>query len=79
MAVTVRYFAGAAEAAGCEEERVEAATLGELRAVLLERHGPALGRVLPRCAVLVGGERGGDDRPVPEGAVVDVLPPFAGG
>ena len=33
----VRYFAAAAEAAGCASESVEAATLGGLRAALVRR------------------------------------------
>lgn len=77
--VTVRYFAAAAEAAGREAETFRAATVGELRAMMLERHGDDLGRVLPRCAVLVAGVRGEDATGLGEGVVVDVLPPFAGG
>ena len=33
--ILVRYFAAAAEAAGCEEEHVEATTLGEAKDALL--------------------------------------------
>ena len=76
---TVRYFAAAAEAAGREQETVEPASVGELRAALTARHGERLGRVLQRCSVLVNGLRSEDDTPVPAGDVVDVLPPFAGG
>ncbi|WP_152192581.1 MoaD/ThiS family protein [Georgenia satyanarayanai] len=76
---TVRYFAAAAEAAGREQEPVEPATVGELRAVLSERHGERLARVLERCSVLVNGVRSDNDAPVTAGDVVDVLPPFAGG
>ncbi|WP_432491164.1 MoaD/ThiS family protein [Kineococcus gypseus] len=78
----VRYFAGAAEAAGVEEERVAlptGATLADLLAALGAARGPALARVLAACTFLldgVGAERGD---PLPAGAVVDVLPPFAGG
>jgi molybdopterin converting factor small subunit len=81
-AVTVRYFAGAAEAAGCEEEALRvspAATVADVRAAMLAAHGPGLARVIPRCAVLVAGVRAADTDPVPADAVVDVLPPFAGG
>lgn len=77
--IRVRYFAGAADAAGTEEEtlpRVE--TAGELRALLRERHGEAMGRVLATGSLLIDGVVSRDDeRPV--GARVDVLPPFAGG
>lgn len=76
----IRYFAGAAEAAGCEEETFAgAAPLGELRARLAERHGAGFARVLARCSVLVDGTRLGDEDAVAEDATVDVLPPFAGG
>ena len=40
---------------------------------------PALVPVLPVCSVLVGGRAGAAADPVPPGAVVEVLPPFAGG
>ena len=77
--ITVRYFAGAAEAAGVESEQVAAATRAELRAALLARHDRLAG-VLERCALLAAGVRLDDDAaPVPAGATVDVLPPFAGG
>ena len=75
---TVRYFAAAAEAAGCESEELAASTLGELRAAMLARHGPELAHDLGRCAVLMSGVRGEDDTPVGGDDVVDVLPPFAG-
>lgn len=76
----VRYFAGAAEAAGRDEQQIdEELTLGTLRTQLSEQHGVEFARVLGRCAVLVDGERLDDDALVPPGATVDVLPPFAGG
>jgi molybdopterin converting factor small subunit len=77
--VLVRYWAGARAAAGVDEERLTGvATVGELLARLAAAH-PALEPVLPVCSVLVGGRAGtGEDR-VPPGAVIEVLPPFAGG
>lgn len=78
MTVTVRFFAGAAEAAGHEEETLAAATVGELRALLSARDAE-LARVLGLCSVLVGGERAEGDRALAPGDTVDVLPPFAGG
>ena len=78
--VTVRYFAGAAEAAGCHQEVLRAADAGTLRAAMVAAHGPDLARVLGRCSLLCDGVRlAGDDAPVPAGSTVDVLPPFAGG
>ncbi|WNB86934.1 MoaD/ThiS family protein [Cellulomonas sp. ATA003] len=83
MSVTVRYFAGAAEAAGVATETLDddaARTAGDLRAAVVAAHGPELGRVLGRCSLLAAGRRLADDAaPVPPGSTVDVLPPFAGG
>ncbi|HEV7897000.1 MAG TPA: MoaD/ThiS family protein [Planosporangium sp.] len=78
--VTVRYFAGARAAAGAAEEKVEAATLDELIRALSARHGPGLEKVLGVASFLVD-EVVCHDRQaaLPEGAGVDVLPPFAGG
>lgn len=76
----VRYFAAAAEAAGTETESLAATTAGELRQAMVQRHGPGLERVLARCALLVDGVRAdAEDTPVDDDALVDVLPPFAGG
>lgn len=77
--VIVRYFAAAADAAGMEEESLPAvATVGALRAVLVERYGDAMARVLASGSFLVDGVVSRDDsRSV--GTRVDVLPPFAGG
>jgi sulfur-carrier protein len=79
--ITVRYFAGARAAAGVPEEKVPAGgTLSDLRKRLADRHDPRLGAVLAAASFLVDGVACRDqDREVPAGAVVDVLPPFAGG
>ncbi|WP_460772385.1 MoaD/ThiS family protein [Microbacterium sp. GXF7504] len=74
----VRYFAAAEEFAGRAEERRPERTLGELRVALGAEH-PALGGILPRCAVLVAGARVDDDTELADDTLVDVLPPFAGG
>ncbi|HYN66214.1 MAG TPA: MoaD/ThiS family protein [Ornithinibacter sp.] len=77
--VLVRYWAGARAAAGLDEERLtDVATVADLVA-RLSADRPALAAVLPVCSVLVGGRAGAGDDPVPPGAVVEVLPPFAGG
>jgi molybdopterin synthase sulfur carrier subunit len=78
--VTVRYWAGARAAAGREEQAVEARTLGELLGAI-RGNGP-LDRVLAASSLLVDGtavRRDDTAHPLPAGAVVDVLPPFAGG
>ncbi|HLU32560.1 MAG TPA: MoaD/ThiS family protein [Natronosporangium sp.] len=80
--VTVRYFAGARAAAGVREEQLPAAGWDrhKLRAALVDRHGPRLGKILGAATLLVNGVAWRDpDQPLADGAVVDVLPPFAGG
>ncbi|GAA1995655.1 MoaD/ThiS family protein [Microbacterium pumilum] len=74
----VRYFAAAQEATGVDQERRGEPTLGALRRAVAVEH-PAIGGILPRCAVLVGGARVDDDAPLGSDDLVDVLPPFAGG
>ena len=78
--VTVRYFAGARAASGVDTETRTAATLDELVGQLVAAHGEKLGRVLTACSFLVDGTSTRDRALVlAPGAVVDVLPPFAGG
>lgn len=78
---TVRYWAAAKEAAGIAEEPFDASTLGDLVAKITKNH--QLERVLQRSSFLVNGAPAGVRDPysvdLPEGAVVEVLPPFAGG
>ncbi|GAA5160426.1 MoaD/ThiS family protein [Ornithinimicrobium tianjinense] len=77
---TVRYFAAAAEAAGTESERVNADDLGSLKERLVELHGAELARVLGLSSVLHEGQYVSDPATaLAHDAVVDVLPPFAGG
>jgi len=77
--VLVRYWAGARAAAGVDEERVAGvATVGDLVTRLAAAH-PALEEVLPVCSVLVGGRASAGEDPVPPEAVIEILPPFAGG
>jgi molybdopterin synthase sulfur carrier subunit len=78
----VRYFAGARAAAGATEETLPATpySLSELVEELAARHGPALAKVLAAASFLVDGVTCRDrEAPLPPGATVDVLPPFAGG
>ena len=82
MLVSVRYFAGAAAAAGTEEEKVRlaaGATVAGLVGQLVEQH-PRLSPVFEVASLLLD-EVAVRDRGVvvPDGATVDVLPPFAGG
>lgn len=76
---TVRYWAGARAAAGVDAEEVGApTTVGDLVGALTVTR-PGLAEVLPVCSVLVDGLAASGPDPVPAGAVVEVLPPFAGG
>ena len=78
--ILVRLFAAAEAAAGTDTEEVEAATLGELKDILVARHGEGLEAVLGRCSMLVDGRAGRpDDHDLTGARGVDVLPPFAGG
>ena len=79
--VTVRYFAAAAEAAGCEEEQLilpQEATLGDLKSILVTRYGDLMGRVVESGSFLIDGVVRRDETH-PVGERVDILPPFAGG
>ena len=75
--VTIRYWAGAARAAERDEEQFEAETVGELRGALGSR--PALAKIAIVASFLVDGQAAGEATRLTPGAVVDVLPPFAGG
>ncbi|HEX5540896.1 MAG TPA: MoaD/ThiS family protein [Micromonospora sp.] len=79
--IVVRYFAGARAAAGVSEEELAAVnSLDELVRKLAVRHGERLSAVLQVASFLVNGVTWHDRRaPLPAGATVDVLPPFAGG
>ena len=77
--VTVRYWAGARAAAGVAEERLAGvSTVDDLDAHLSTAR-PGLLAVLPVCSVLVGGRASSGGDQIAPGAVVEVLPPFAGG
>ena len=79
----MRYFAAARAAAGVETEDVDVppgATVDILLKTVRAQHGDELGRVLDRCSFLLDEVAVRDrDAPLHDGALVDVLPPFAGG
>jgi sulfur-carrier protein len=83
--VTMQYWAAAREAAGVDAERVEADTLAAALDAVVARHGAdgTLPSVLARCSFLVDGtavtRHMAADLVLPEAAVVEVLPQFAGG
>ena len=86
--VTLRYWAAAKDAAGCAEEKVEARSLADALAAAAGAGAgtgdPArLRAVIARSSFLVNGDPVGKRPPdsvsLPDDAVVEVLPPFAGG
>jgi len=83
--VTIRYWAAAKDAAGVPEETVEAVTLDDaLNAAVAGRKPDArLAAVIARSSFLVNadpvGKAAKESIMLDEGAVIEVLPPFAGG
>jgi molybdopterin synthase sulfur carrier subunit len=86
--VTVRYWAAAKQAAGVAEEKVSAGTLAEALAAASSARGSApaaetFAAVLARSSFLVDGAPVGSRPPgsvqLADAAVIEVLPPFAGG
>jgi sulfur-carrier protein len=82
--VTLRYWAAAKDAAGVEEQTVTAETLAKALAEAGDAGVRArLRPVLERSSFLIDGNpvgrRAADSVQLSEGAVIEVLPPFAGG
>jgi molybdopterin converting factor small subunit len=83
--VTIRYWAAAKEAAGVPEESLEAVTLGDAldAAVASRRPDTRLATIIKRSSFLVNADPVGraalKSIPLDDGAVIEVLPPFAGG
>ena len=82
MQITVRYFAGAAQAAATTSESIEISpgtTLEQLLSQLSQR-SDELARVLAASSYLINSRPVTDRSSVlEEGINLDVLPPFAGG
>jgi len=80
--VTLRYWAAAKDAAGVADEKLEALTLADALAAAGDQRA-RLRPVLARSSFLINGEPAGTRPPesigLPDGAVIEVLPPFAGG
>lgn len=93
--VTLRYWAAAKEAAGVAEQQVQGQTLADALAAgraAVAGAGQEAGRsdraeryslILARSSFLINGDPAGTRPPesvtLPDGAVIEVLPPFAGG
>lgn len=80
--VTVRYFAAAQAAVGCDSARLTVpagTTIGKL-VDTLGADTPDLATLLTRCSFLCDGVAVRDRmQPLRPGDTIDVLPPFAGG
>lgn len=81
--VLIRYFAAARAASGFDEQELNlppGTCLGEVLTVVGGLHGEVMKQVLRRCSYLLDGVAVTvPSREVRAGAVLDVLPPFAGG
>jgi len=83
--VTIRYWAAAKDAAGLPEESVEAVTLREALDAAVASRSPdtRLADVIARSSFLVNADPVGraakESIVLDEDAVIEVLPPFAGG
>jgi len=83
--VTVRYWAAAKEAAGHEEDIVDAGTLADaLNIISCKREGnPHFRTILSYSSFLVDGSpatrQAAESVPLADGSEIEVLPPFAGG
>jgi len=78
--VRVRFFAAARQAVGAAEEEMDARV--GLKGILAElaARTEQIEAVLARCSFLVDGlSAQPTSQPLPNGATVDILPPFAGG
>lgn len=83
IALTLRYFAGAAEAAGRQEERLEVpagTTVAALREQLAGR-STRMATTISISSLLVNSRSVPTDslQPLQDGDAIDILPPFAGG
>lgn len=83
--VTIRYWAAAKEAAEISEESLEAVSLAEALNVAVARRtaGSRLPEIFARSSFLIDGNPVGrvakESIMLDDGAVIEVLPPFAGG
>jgi molybdopterin synthase sulfur carrier subunit len=76
--VTIRYFASARAAAGCDSEHFTGHHLGDVLEAAAAAH-TGLGVVLGVSTILLDGRKVTAAEPLSEGTTLEVLPPFAGG
>jgi sulfur-carrier protein len=83
--VTIRYWAAAKDAAGVPEESLEAVSLADALNAAVARRTSAgrLGEIFARSSFLIDADPVGravkESIMLDDGAVIEVLPPFAGG
>ncbi|MBX6315965.1 MAG: MoaD/ThiS family protein [Isosphaeraceae bacterium] len=81
MRATIRLFALAKQRAGrpqVELDLPEPATVADLKRAL-GAAVPSLAPLLPNLLIAVDAEYAADDRPIPPGAELAVIPPVSGG
>ena len=76
--VTIRYWASARAAAGCDSERFTGRKVGDVLQAAASAH-TGLGGVLAVSTILLDGRPVTAAQPLSEGTILEVLPPFVGG
>jgi molybdopterin synthase sulfur carrier subunit len=83
VTVQVRCFAAARAALGFADRTVAVDAAGPVTVADVVAHlmaaAPSAEPVVARCSVLLDGRRAAPTDAVPDGATLDLLPPFAGG
>ena len=76
--VTIRYWASARAAAGCDSEHFGGHDVGDVLEAAATAH-TGLGVLLGVSTILLDGRPVTAAEPLSEGTTLEVLPPFAGG
>ncbi|MDQ1536084.1 MAG: sulfur-carrier protein [Actinomycetota bacterium] len=76
--VTIRYWASARAAAGCDSESFTGSQVGDVMEAAANAHA-GLGVVLTVSTILLDGRPATASQEVSQGSTLEVLPPFAGG
>ena len=78
--IEVRFYAGAAAAAGVDHAEINATSVDDALKSLKSQFGDRLARVLDVAAILVDGQQVHDrTKPLTDNTTVEILPPYAGG
>ncbi|NNN19568.1 MAG: MoaD/ThiS family protein [Acidimicrobiaceae bacterium] len=77
--VTVKFFAGAREAAGESSTQVEADSVQAAIDAVIVAHGDVLARMISISKIWLNGEPAEPAAPVSSGDEIAVLPPVSGG